>query len=124
MQAQALAIAHGGAHQAVWPAPSRRYLEPGGSLRFRLRLAGPNGAGNTTTVRLLLALIAPTGEIAIVVGHLVGSGNQVIRCSVGILTETPGLYGRLSAQQNLTFFARLYGSLHHNWKRRPSRRRK
>ncbi|HEU5102283.1 MAG TPA: ABC transporter ATP-binding protein, partial [Roseiflexaceae bacterium] len=70
---------------------------------------GPNGAGKTTTVRMLTALIGPTGGTALVNGQPLGEGNQAIRRSVGILTETPGLYERLTAIQNLRFFARLYG---------------
>ncbi|MBK9715514.1 MAG: ABC transporter ATP-binding protein [Kouleothrix sp.] len=70
---------------------------------------GPNGAGKTTTVRMLAALIAPTDGAARVNGHAVGADNEAIRRSVGILTETPGLYERLSARQNLLFFGRLYG---------------
>ncbi len=69
---------------------------------------GPNGAGKTTTVRMLTALIAPTSGTANVMGYQLGLDNQSIRRSVGILTETPGLYDRLSAEQNLIFFARLY----------------
>ncbi len=69
---------------------------------------GPNGAGKTTTVRMLSALIAPTTGSAIVAGHTLGSENQAIRRSVGILTESPGLYDRLSAFENLVFFGRLY----------------
>lgn len=69
---------------------------------------GPNGAGKTTTVRVLAALIAPTRGTASVVGRRLGADNEEIRRSVGILTETPGLYDRLSAWQNLVFFARLY----------------
>ena len=69
---------------------------------------GPNGAGKTTTVRILAALISATDGTAAVAGHKVGTDNTAIRQSVGILTETPGLYDRLSALQNLTFFARLY----------------
>ncbi len=71
-------------------------------------LLGPNGAGKTTTVRLLTALIAPTAGRAIVNGYEIGRDDTAIRRSVGLLTETPGLYDRLSALQNLTFFARLY----------------
>src|SRR5581483_5706452 len=71
---------------------------------------GPNGAGKTTTVRMLAALIEPTSGSARVNGHPVGAGNEAIRRSVGILTETPGLYERLSARQNLFFFSRLYGA--------------
>jgi ABC-2 type transport system ATP-binding protein len=70
---------------------------------------GPNGAGKTTTVRMLAALIAPTAGKAWVNNLAVGPSNQAIRQSVGILTETPGLYDRLSAEKNLTIFARLYG---------------
>ncbi|EFH81093.1 ABC transporter ATP-binding protein [Ktedonobacter racemifer] len=69
---------------------------------------GPNGAGKTTTVRLLSALIAPTSGSAAVAGYRLGEQNEAIRQSVGILTETPGLYDRLSAWQNLMFFAELY----------------
>jgi ABC-2 type transport system ATP-binding protein len=69
---------------------------------------GPNGAGKTTTVRLLSALIAPTRGSATVAGYRLGEHNEAIRQSVGILTETPGLYDRLSAWQNLLFFAELY----------------
>lgn len=69
---------------------------------------GPNGAGKTTTVRMLAALIAPTSGTAMVAGHKLGEDNQAIRRSVGILTETPGLYDRLSAFENLVFFGQLY----------------
>lgn len=69
---------------------------------------GPNGAGKTTTVRMLAGLIQPTSGDAVVAGHhLRGEGSE-LRGAVGILTETPGLYDRLSARQNLTYFARLY----------------
>jgi len=70
---------------------------------------GPNGAGKTTTVRMLCALIAPTEGSAWVAGYKVGPDNDAIRANVGILTETPGLYARLDAVANLSFFAKLYG---------------
>jgi ABC-2 type transport system ATP-binding protein len=69
---------------------------------------GPNGAGKTTTVRMLTALIAPTAGRAWVDGHQVGQDNTNIRRRVGILTESPGLYERLNAVQNLAFYAKLY----------------
>ena len=69
---------------------------------------GPNGAGKTTTVRMLAALIAPTDGDAVVAGHVLGVDDTALRRSVGILTEQPGLYDRLSARQNLRYFARLY----------------
>ena len=70
---------------------------------------GPNGAGKTTTLRLLCALIAPTSGTAEVAGFRLGSQDEQIRASVGILTEQPGLYERQSAEQNLLFFAALFG---------------
>jgi ABC-2 type transport system ATP-binding protein len=70
---------------------------------------GPNGAGKTTTIRMLAALIAPTGGTAQVAGETLGRSNREIRRKVGVLTETPGLYRRLSAWDNLLFFAKLYG---------------
>jgi ABC-2 type transport system ATP-binding protein len=69
---------------------------------------GPNGAGKTTTVRMLAAIMSPTAGTATVNGHPLGEGNTPIRRSVGILTETPGLYDKLTALQNLVFFAGLY----------------
>ncbi|MBP7227479.1 MAG: ABC transporter ATP-binding protein [Longilinea sp.] len=70
---------------------------------------GPNGAGKTTTVRMLTGLIAPSSGQATINGLRLGEQNQAIRRSVGLLTETPGMYDRLSALKNLTIFARLYG---------------
>jgi len=69
---------------------------------------GPNGAGKTTTVRMLAALIAPTSGEATVAGQRLGFANREIRQRVGVLTETPGLYRRLSAWDNLIFFAKLH----------------
>ncbi len=69
---------------------------------------GPNGAGKTTTVRMLAALIAPTEGSAEIAGRRLGEDNRDIRRRVGVLTETPGLYRRLSAWDNLLFFAKLY----------------
>src|SRR3989440_2176201 len=57
---------------------------------------------------MLAALIAPTDGDAAVAGHVLGVDDTALRRSVGILTEQPGLYDRLSARQNLRYFARLY----------------
>ncbi len=69
---------------------------------------GPNGAGKTTTIRMLTCLIAPTSGSARVLGYEVGRDDEQIRRNVGILTETPGMYDRLSAHRNLAIFAKLY----------------
>ena len=69
---------------------------------------GPNGAGKTTTVRMLTSLITPTGGSASVNGFRIGENDIDIRRSVGLLTETPGMYDNLSAQRNLEIYASLY----------------
>lgn len=69
---------------------------------------GPNGAGKTTTVRMLAGLIAPSGGSARVANYEIGRQSEEVRRAVGLLTETPGLYDKLTAQQNLVFFGQLY----------------
>jgi ABC-2 type transport system ATP-binding protein len=69
---------------------------------------GPNGAGKTTTVRMLTSLIGPTSGTAIVNGFHIGAQDTEIRRTVGILTETPGMYDNLSAEFNLEIYANLY----------------
>lgn len=69
---------------------------------------GPNGAGKTTTVRMLTSLIHPTAGQAQVNSLTLGLDDTLIRRSVGILTESPGLYERLSAEKNLRIYADLY----------------
>jgi ABC-2 type transport system ATP-binding protein len=69
---------------------------------------GPNGAGKTTTVRMLTSLIGPTSGTALVNGFRLGEQDTEIRRTVGILTETPGMYDNLSAEFNLEIYANLY----------------
>ena len=69
---------------------------------------GPNGAGKTTTVRMLTSLIGITRGSASVAGFAVGRQDTDIRRTVGLLTETPGMYDNLPAETNLRIFAALY----------------
>jgi ABC-2 type transport system ATP-binding protein len=73
-----------------------------------LALLGPNGAGKTTTIRMLAGIIRPTGGEAIVAGHRIDRDVEKLHEVIGMLTETPGLYGRLSARRNLEYFAGFY----------------
>ena len=68
---------------------------------------GPNGAGKTTTIRLLLGLLEPTSGTAEVLGHDVRTAGERIREQTGALLEHHGLYERLSAYDNLYFYARV-----------------
>jgi ABC-2 type transport system ATP-binding protein len=70
-------------------------------------LLGPNGAGKTTLMRCITGLVRPTaGELA-VLGRSGGDRSTLAR--VGVLIENPGLYGRLTAREYLSFFASCYG---------------
>jgi ABC-2 type transport system ATP-binding protein len=73
-------------------------------------LLGPNGAGKTTTMRMLAGLILPTaGRININRVELSAATAGVARRAVGLLTEAPGLWERLSVRMNLLTYARLQG---------------
>ena len=72
-------------------------------------LLGPNGSGKTTTVRLLSCLIAPSEGSASVTGFDIRREPLKVREAVGVLTENPGIYDRLSAVENMEFFAEAYG---------------
>ena len=73
-----------------------------------LGFLGPNGAGKTTTIRMLSCLIRPTWGEATVNGLNIRQDDHAIRQMVGIQTESPGFYEKLSVKRNLDFFSRLY----------------
>ncbi len=64
---------------------------------------GPNGAGKSTMLGILSTLVGPT------TGRLIWGGQQALRTSIGYVGHEPGVYGDLTAQQNLALFAGLYG---------------
>lgn len=74
-----------------------------------LALLGPNGAGKTTTVRMLASILQPTSGQAWIAGHDTVTESITVRRLVGVLTETPGLYGRMRAREYLRFFGELQG---------------
>ena len=71
-------------------------------------LLGPNGAGKTTTVRMLTGLLRPSSGSATVCGVALDGDGEALRSRVGLLTEQPGLYDRLTARENLRFFLKLH----------------
>ena len=84
-------------------------------LSFELRrgeifaLLGPNGAGKTTTLRMLAGLISPTTGTIQVDGEVMSKDTAPrLRRRIGFLTESPGLWDRLTVRENLTVYARLY----------------
>jgi ABC-type multidrug transport system ATPase subunit len=70
---------------------------------------GPNRAGKTTTIRLLLKLVRPTGGRAWVLGHDVARGSSNFLAQVGALVESPAFYPYLSGRDNLRVFAHTGG---------------
>jgi ABC-2 type transport system ATP-binding protein len=69
---------------------------------------GPNGAGKTTTIHLLLGLIAPSGGGAVVLGYDIRAQADEIRAHSGALLEFAGLYERMTAEDNLDLYGRIY----------------
>jgi ABC-2 type transport system ATP-binding protein len=69
---------------------------------------GPNGAGKTTAIRAFLGLIDPTSGRAEVLGMDTRRDGDAIRARCGALLEHSGLYERLSAQDNLEFYGRVW----------------
>jgi ABC-2 type transport system ATP-binding protein len=73
-----------------------------------LALLGQNGAGKTTTIRMLTGLLRPTKGWARIAGHDVVADATAVRSSVGVLTEQHGLYLRMTAEEYLDFFGKVY----------------
>ncbi len=72
-------------------------------------LLGPNGAGKTTTLRMLYTLMTPDQGQVLVDGIDVARDAQAVRRQLGVLPDARGLYKRLTARENIDYFARLQG---------------
>jgi ABC-2 type transport system ATP-binding protein len=72
-------------------------------------LVGPDGAGKTTTLRMLCGLVNPTEGTATVAGHDVVREPQSVKDQIGYMAQRFGLYLDLSVQENMDFYADLFG---------------
>lgn len=72
-------------------------------------LLGPNGAGKTTFLRILASLSRPSLGNVTVAGHQLPHEAAAVRARLGVVSHLPLLYGDLTAEENLRFYARMYG---------------
>ncbi|MFN0158725.1 MAG: ATP-binding cassette domain-containing protein [Bacteroidota bacterium] len=70
-------------------------------------LVGPDGAGKTTTIRMLCGILAPTSGTATILGHDVVKESDEIKQQIGYLSQRFSLYGDLSVDENIEFFAEI-----------------
>jgi ABC-2 type transport system ATP-binding protein len=80
-------------------------VEPGEVFGF----LGPNGAGKTTTIRMLNGLLAPSSGHGRVAGFELGRERDAIKRSIGYMSQLFSLYADLTVEENIEFFAGLYG---------------
>ena len=83
-------------------------------------LLGPNGAGKTTTLRVICTLLAPDAGSVEVLGFDVRTASEEVRRRVGVVTAEIGIYPRLTARENIAYFAELSGVLDGELDRRVS----
>jgi sodium transport system ATP-binding protein len=72
-------------------------------------LLGPNGAGKTTTLRMISTLVAPSGGRALVDGLDAAQDPLGVRSRIGMLSDARGLYARLTARENISYYGALRG---------------
>jgi len=81
-------------------------------------LLGPNGAGKTTTLRIICTLLTPDAGSVDVLGFDTRSAPEEVRRRIGVVTAEIGVYARLSARENITYFAELSGVVEGDLSRR------
>ncbi len=105
-------------------AKSEQYVHAVKSVSFSAQdgritgLLGPNGAGKSTTLRMLATLIKPESGSATIDGHNVATDVLQVRNHLGFMPHNAGIYPRLTARENIHYYARLCGLDRKNSKQR------
>src|SRR4026208_531657 len=72
-------------------------------------LLGPNGAGKSTTLRMLYTLLKPDGGSASIDGFDISTSPQDAQRCIGVLSDSQGVYERLTTRENIRYFGNLHG---------------
>lgn len=80
-------------------------------------LVGPDGAGKTTTMRLLTGILEPTSGEAWVNGHHIVKNSEKLKEDIAYMSQRFGLYGDLTVLENIHFYADIYGISHNDRKK-------
>jgi ABC-2 type transport system ATP-binding protein len=72
-------------------------------------LVGPDGAGKTTTIRMLCGILKPTGGRISILGHDLAREAAAVKSDIGYLSQRFSLYGDLTVDENIAFFAEIHG---------------
>jgi len=98
----------GGGRRAEW-------IQAVDTVSFQARdgsitgLLGPNGAGKSTTMRILATLLKGDSGHAVIDGYDVASEAEKVRASIGFLPHNSGIYPRLTARENILYYAQIFG---------------
>ena len=113
-------LAQGRPPGRLWPLPAPRTLvQAVADVSWTARdacitgLLGPNGAGKTTTLRMVAGLLDPDAGSITVDGISVASDRRGALSRMGVLSDARGLYPRLSARENILYYAQLHGMTTH-----------
>ena len=109
------AIQRAGAARWRWPRAPKMWVQAVQDISLRAEngsitgLLGANGAGKTTTLRMLAGLMQPDSGRLLIDGRDVRLQRTAALAQLGILSDARGLYPRLTARENIVYFARLHG---------------
>ena len=98
-----------------WPRAPKMWVQAVQDISLRAEngsitgLLGANGAGKTTTLRMLAGLMQPDSGRLLIDGHDVLRQRSAALAQLGMLSDARGLYPRLTARENIVYFARLHG---------------